>query len=90
VVQGNGGDIKMGLPLQSVMESDVKCTTATAIICRHTSTSFESVRILLRNEHLKNLLDNEWIYLMVMDPLDGNKMHQYQNSIGILLVKKQH
>jgi uncharacterized protein YbcC (UPF0753/DUF2309 family) len=24
VVQGNGGDIKMGLPLQSVMESDLE------------------------------------------------------------------
>jgi uncharacterized protein YbcC (UPF0753/DUF2309 family) len=55
---------------------------ATAIICRHTSASSEGVRYTLRNEHLKKLLDNEWIYLMVMDPLDGNKIHHYQQNLN--------
>jgi hypothetical protein len=39
-----------------------------------------SVTLLLRNEHLKNLLDNDG--LMVMDPLDGNKIHHYQQNLN--------
>ena len=38
--------------------------------------------ILSRNEHLKNLLDNEWIYLMVMDTLDENSIYQYQKDFN--------
>ena len=37
--------------------------------------------ILLQNEHLKTLLDNEWIYLMVMDPLQQNKIKRYQKNL---------
>jgi hypothetical protein len=37
--------------------------------------------ILLRNENLKSLLDNEWIYLLVMDPTEGNRVYHYQNGM---------
>jgi uncharacterized protein YbcC (UPF0753/DUF2309 family) len=50
-------EIKMGLPLQSVMESDLemyhqplRLSVAIQALAR--------VSDLLRNEHLKNLLDN--------------------------------
>jgi uncharacterized protein YbcC (UPF0753/DUF2309 family) len=49
------------------------------IICRHTGSVSKVSDILLRNEHLKNLLDNEWIYLMVMDPLMGIKCINQQS-----------
>jgi hypothetical protein len=81
VVQGNGGDIKMGLPLQSVMESDVEMYHQPLRLSVAIQAPLARVSdILLRNVHLKSLLDNEWIYLMVMDPLDGNKIHQYQQD----------
>jgi uncharacterized protein YbcC (UPF0753/DUF2309 family) len=82
VVQGNGehkngasASVSNGIRLRNV-------PPATAIICRHTGSVSKVSDILLRNEHLKNLLDNEWIYLMVMDPLNGNKMHHYQQSLN--------
>jgi uncharacterized protein YbcC (UPF0753/DUF2309 family) len=82
VVQGNGGDIKMGLPLQSVMESDLEMYHQPLRLSVVIQAPVARVSdILLRNEHLKNLLDNEWIYLMVMDPLDGNKIHHYEQSL---------
>ena len=34
-----------------------------------------------KNDELKTVLDNEWIYLMVMDPLDQNEIKQYQKNM---------
>lgn len=81
VVQGNGGDLKSGLPLQSVNTSD-------NIIYHHPlrlSVLIQApvsriAEILLRNDHIKNLVDNKWIYLMVMDPLSGNQISLYQHN----------
>jgi uncharacterized protein YbcC (UPF0753/DUF2309 family) len=39
------------------------------------------IDILTRNENLKSLLDNEWIYLMVMDPTDDNSIKTYQKEM---------
>jgi len=82
VVQGNGGDLKMGLPLQSLYSSDngvyhqpLRLTvTIQAPINRVTD-------ILERNDQLKSLLDNEWIYLMVMDPEQENEIFKYKKTL---------
>jgi uncharacterized protein YbcC (UPF0753/DUF2309 family) len=82
VVQGNGGDLKMGLPMQSLFESDE--------IMRHQPLRLSVVinapisritEILERNENLKTLLDNEWIYLLAMDPTQNNQILRYENSL---------
>ena len=39
------------------------------------------VGILERNSHLKSLLDNEWIYLMVMDPEQKNEVFKYKKTL---------
>jgi uncharacterized protein YbcC (UPF0753/DUF2309 family) len=81
VVQGNGGDLKMGLPLQSVMQSDLEMyhQPLRLSVVIHAPISRVS-EILLRNENLQDLLNNEWIYLMVMDPCNGNKIQQYDHN----------
>jgi hypothetical protein len=69
----------MGLPLQSVMyHQPLRLSVAAGTVARVSD---------ILNEHLKNLLDNEWIYLMVMDPLDDKYININKVSIGILLVK---
>ena len=82
VVQGNGGDLKMGLPLQSLFRSDDamyhKPLRLTVMIQAPITRVSE---ILLRNSNLKMLLDNEWIYLMVMDPTHNNEIFRYKKSI---------
>jgi len=82
VVQGNGGDLKMGLPLQSLKETDrdlyhkpLRLSVLIKAPVRRVS------EILLRNDHLKQLLDNEWIYLMVMDPLQKNTVLRYEQNL---------
>lgn len=81
VVQGNGGDLKMGLPLQSLMQSDTEMhhQPLRLSVVIHAPVARVS-EILLRNEHLQELLNNEWIYLLVMDPLEENKVQQYDKN----------
>ena len=82
VVQGNGGDLKIGLPLQSVNESDEKNyhhPLRLSVIIQSPKGIVQE--ILFRNETLKNLLDKEWIYLLVMDPLNRNNIVRYENGM---------
>lgn len=87
VVQGNGGDLKIGLPFQSIGLSDekmfhepLKLTVIIQAPLRRVS------EILMRNSHLKSLLDNNWIYLAVMDPLTNNQIFRYQKDGGWCVV----
>lgn len=87
VVQGNGGDLKMGLPLQSLMETDTDMYHQPLRLSVVIQAPVNRVSdILVRNEHLKNLLDNEWIYLIVMDPLDKNNLYNYGKNINWIQV----
>lgn len=83
VVQGNGGDLKMGLPLQSLMETDTDMYHQPLRLSVVIQAPINRVSaILVRNTQLKNLLDNEWIYLIVIDPLDKNNLYNYAKNIN--------
>jgi len=78
VVQGNGGDLKMGLPLQSLNLTDNEIYHQPLRLSVFIQAPIERVMdILLRNDQLKTLLDNEWIYLLVLDPTQWNKIKKY-------------
>jgi len=82
VVQGNGGDLKIGLPLQSLFQSDDTMYHRPLRLSVMIQAPISRVsEILSRNENLRTLLDNEWIYLMVMDPEQGNEIFSYKKSI---------
>jgi uncharacterized protein YbcC (UPF0753/DUF2309 family) len=82
VVQGNGGDLKMGLPLQSLYESDDDIYHQPLRLTVMIQAPITRVsEILARNRNLMALLDNEWIYLMVMDPAQKNEILKYTKSI---------
>ena len=87
VVQGNGGDLKMGLPLQSLFGSDDAMYHQPLRLSVMIQAPIERVSgILSRNENLKILLDNEWIYLMVMDPLKENRIKRYKKNMEWLSI----
>lgn len=82
VLQGNGGDLKMGLPLQSLFISDDLLYHQPLRLSVMIQAPIARVsEILARNPNLKNLLDNEWIYLMVMDPKQNNEIYRYKKFI---------
>ena len=43
--------------------------------------------ILQRNPNLKSLLQKEWIYLLVMDPLGANNIKKYENWAALEVIK---
>ncbi len=92
VVQGNGGDLKMGLPLQSLYGTDEEMHHQPLRLTVMIQAPITRVAdILVRNEHLKTLLDNQWIYLMVMDPNQKNNVFKYKKELqwdSILCVKE--
>jgi hypothetical protein len=82
VVQGNGGDLKMGLPLQSVRKTDSKMYHQPLRLSVIINAPLATITaILSKNEKLKELLDNEWIYLLVLDAQDANSIKTYQKGM---------
>lgn len=81
VLQGNGSDLKIGLPLQSLMRSDeqvfhnpIRLSALIQAPKRHITQILES------DEKLKSLVGNEWIYIFVMDPERDNVIERYKSS----------
>jgi uncharacterized protein YbcC (UPF0753/DUF2309 family) len=90
VVQGNGGDLKFGLPLQSVNETDEKTYHRPLRLSVFIEAPKERItKILQKNDTLKALLDNEWIYLLVMDPTEKNCISQYHKGIEWVATSSQ-
>jgi uncharacterized protein YbcC (UPF0753/DUF2309 family) len=81
VVDGNGSDLKIGLPLQSVYDTDdtPNHQRLRLSVFIHAPKSRIS-NILDNNENLKGLLDNEWIYLLVIDPTENNMISRYNKG----------
>lgn len=82
VVQGNGGDLKMGLPLQSVKETDSKNyhdPLRISVVIQAPKIWVE--KILSENENLKALLDHRWIYLIVTDPTADDTFYRYEENM---------
>lgn len=78
VVQGNGGDLKMGLPLQSLKSSDTDMYHQPLRLTTLIHAPLERVEAILRtNSHLQMLLDNEWLFLKVMDSSANNQIKTY-------------
>ncbi len=81
VVQGNGGDLKMGLPLQSLKASDTEMYHQPLRITTIIHAPLGRVELILRsNKHLETLLDNEWMYLKVIDSNDNNQFKTYKKN----------
>ena len=84
VVQGNGGDLKFGLPLQSVKAADDEMYHQPLRLSVMVQAPKNIVsEIIERNGNIKTLIDNEWLYLMVMDPLQGNEITLHQKKSGL-------
>lgn len=82
VLQGNGSDLKMGLPLQSVNLTDQKNYHQPLRLSVFIQAPLDRVTTILeRNESLKSLLDNEWIYLLVIDPTKDNQIKKYDSKL---------
>jgi len=79
IVQGNGGDLMTGLPLQSLQSDDEHPFHRPLRLLAVIQAPTDRVDAILdRHASLVQLLDNEWISLTVMDPTQNNTFLHYQ------------
>jgi len=76
VVQGNGGDLRAGLPVESIQRDDHLMQHLPLRLTVIIHAPLARVEYLLeRNPEVASLISNEWIYLGVMDPDQPGEIH---------------
>ena len=79
IVQGNGGDLMTGLPLQSLQLDDETPFHSPIRLLAVIHAPLDRVEMILnRQDRLKRLFDHEWVALTVMDPEQDGAMLTYQ------------
>ncbi|WP_248895207.1 DUF2309 domain-containing protein [Haloplanus halobius] len=82
VVQGNGGDLLMGLPFQSLYDDDATPYHAPLRLSVVIHAPIQRVTaILADDERLAGLFDNDWLALTVLDPEQQGRAFQYQEDL---------
>jgi hypothetical protein len=72
VVQGNGGDLKVGLPRQSLFTDDGTPYHVPQRLLTIVLAPYERVAaVVAANDILQRLFGNGWVSLMVIDPVTG-------------------
>jgi uncharacterized protein YbcC (UPF0753/DUF2309 family) len=80
-VQGNGSDLKTGLPLQSLMKSDDEIfhNPIRLSVLIQAPKRFIT-QILEEDIKLKSLVNNGWVHLLIMDPEKDNVIDAYDQN----------
>lgn len=79
IVQGNGGDLQTGLPLQSLHLDDDRAYHDPLRLMAVIHAPVARVdTIVQRQPTLARLFDHEWVALTVIDPEQDHTLHQYQ------------
>ncbi|MFT4884130.1 MAG: hypothetical protein ACI8U4_001643 [Natronomonas sp.] len=82
VFQGNGGDLMTGLPLQSLYADADQAYHQPLRLTALIHAPVEQVNEILRDhEQLRQLLDNGWIRLTVLDPEQDNAPVHYEEDL---------
>ncbi|MFB6355968.1 MAG: DUF2309 domain-containing protein [bacterium] len=75
VLQGNGGDLMSGLPLQSLMKTDTEFQHEPLRILNVIHAPLDRVQTILDElPSLDQLVKNNWIGMTVIDPTEGNEV----------------
>ncbi len=76
VLEGNGGDLRVGLPMQSVHDGDRPVHEPLRLNVIVEAPREAMTAVIERNEHLRHLLDNGWMHLWAMGA-SGHLTHRY-------------
>jgi uncharacterized protein YbcC (UPF0753/DUF2309 family) len=71
VFEGNGGDLRIGLPLQSVHDGEAWRHTPLRMNALIRAPREPMDRIIATQATVRHLLDNEWLHLFRLDDADG-------------------
>lgn len=80
VLEGNGGDLRTGLPLQSVHDGERLMHEPLRLFVSIEAPTDAIDRIIEDNQTVRDLLENQWLHLAAIAH-DG-RLHQWQ-SVGV-------
>jgi uncharacterized protein YbcC (UPF0753/DUF2309 family) len=84
VFEGNGGDLRIGLPLQSLHDGKTLRHTPLRLSVFIEAPKSAIDGILLKHEVVRKLVDNAWIYLFQINP-SSESISQYMNGVWVLV-----
>ena len=72
VVEGNGGDLRIGLPFQSVHDGERFVHEPLRLSVLIQAPRVEIEKIISKHEVVRDLVNNGWIHLLQIEPESGN------------------
>jgi len=81
VLEGNGGDLRVGLPWQSVHDGENYVHEPLRLNVMIAAPIEAMTDIIERHESVRQLVDNHWIYLFALDD-QGKVTHQYAGDLN--------
>ncbi|NDJ85659.1 MAG: DUF2309 domain-containing protein [Chloroflexi bacterium] len=81
VLEGNGGDLRVGLPWQSVHDGENYIHEPLRLSVMIEAPLDAITDIIARNESIRQLVDNNWIHLFSLDE-QGKVTHQYSGGLN--------
>jgi len=79
VLEGNGGDLRGGLPMQSVHDGSKAMHQPSRLHVVLEAPKDAIHNILQKHSHIKDLVENKWIYISAMDK-SGRISHSYDGD----------
>jgi uncharacterized protein len=77
VFEGNGGDLRIGLPMQSIHDGEQFVHTPLRLSVFIEAPREEIDSIIGRHSVVKHLVDNEWLFLFHIEPA-GTAVSRYR------------
>jgi uncharacterized protein YbcC (UPF0753/DUF2309 family) len=81
VVEGNGGDLRIGLPWQSVHDGTQFVHEPIRLTVFIAAPIDEIERVLEKHASVKNLVVNEWLYICQIDEESGGMRRREGNGV---------
>ena len=80
VLEGNSGDLRVGLPWQSVHDGETYIHEPLRLNVMIEAPIDAMNDIIAKHETVRQLVDNDWLYLFALDDA-GNVTHQYDTDL---------
>ncbi len=80
ILEGNGGDLRVGLPWQSVHDGEHYVHEPLRLNVMIEAPIGAMTDIIAKHESVRQLVDNGWLHLFALDS-DGNITHQYTGDL---------
>lgn len=82
VLEGNGGDLRIGLPLQSLHDGERWVHEPLRLLAILAAPRSAIEQVLAKHAKLRELVDNEWLDLVQLDA-EAQVVHEYRGGVWV-------